>query len=151
MSVKLLLACVLLWSAVAVSACESIMGPREAAEGGLVKRVELGVFYGGQVQQREQVPLVIDQAAQQFGFRVVFSAPLSDTARIAWEVDKPSASGRVTVLGEVTARAGMGQLDQSLEFSQSDSLGIYNVRVFVRKRLVMDRAVQVVEADADRD
>src|ERR1051325_5397545 len=65
-------------------------------------RAKFGVFFGGQVQEREELPLIVDRTRQSIGVRLEFETPPAAPARISWELEKPSAvdkSGKPT--GEV--------------------------------------------------
>jgi hypothetical protein len=140
-------AVLLLWLA---SSCEAT---EPTAPRGLVKQARLGVFYGGQVQEREEVSRVLDQTRQSQGFRVTFRQPLRRKISLRWEVEMPGPPGRgapvsVTKLGEVSVPEGRDQIDQILGFEPDDPLGIYNVRVLVAEELVLDRAWLVFDAAA---
>lgn len=130
----------------AALACE-----QESANGGLVKEARLGVFFGGQIQQREELARVFDEPQSQ-GFRLVFREPLRESKRVRWELVLPSKSLRgdvvVTKLGEVTVPAGQRQVDQVFGFEPGDPLGLWNIRVLVDDELVIDRAWLVYDAAA---
>ncbi len=107
---------------------------------------QLGIFYGGQIQQRQELPLVFDRAKQTQGFRLTFPHPLEHDARVSWEVEMPGESRlavdplSVSKLGELTVRVGQRRVDQALEFEPGDPAGLWNVRVLVDDRLVVDHA-----------
>src|SRR5262245_20833647 len=105
--------------------CESNRGAPK-----LVAQAELGIFFGGQVQEREQIPFMLDRAKQTQGFRIRFREPLGAAVRVRWEIDQPGPRGRSRIarLGETRAREGMEQLDQELEFKPGDPLGVWNIR-----------------------
>lgn len=132
----------------AVLACE-----REPANGGLIQEARLGVFFGGQIQQREELARVFDESQSQ-GFRIVFREPLRESKRVRWELVLPSKAPRgdvvVTKLGEVTLPAGQRQVDQVFGFEPGDPLGLWNIRVLVGDELVIDRAWLVYDAGARR-
>ncbi|HMJ13775.1 MAG TPA: hypothetical protein VK524_20300, partial [Polyangiaceae bacterium] len=87
-----------------------LLGCQERARpSGVVGRAEFGIFFGGQVQEREQIPFEPSRARQAQGFRLQFRAPLERELRIEWEINRPlvsqgqrsSASGeRVVQMGE---------------------------------------------------
>jgi hypothetical protein len=112
-----------------------------------VEKAELGIFFGGQVQERDQIPFTLDRAKQTQGFRIQFREPLPKTARVHWEIDQPGprSKSRIARLGETQARAGMEQLDQELEFKPGDPLGVWNIRVLVDDELVIDRPILVFD------
>jgi hypothetical protein len=154
---------VLLVGALAVGAsnlcgCEPEAPP---AVSGLVRSAKFGVFYGGQVQQRQELPLILDRAKQTQGIRLEFTRPLERPMVLKWEVDVPSGSlrkdsrdrrlrQRIARLGQVTARAGMERLDQLVEVSPGDADGIWNIRAELDGQLVLDRAVLFYDPVARR-
>lgn len=123
------------------------------ASGGLIQEARLGVFFGGQVQQREEVARVFDEAQSQ-GFRLVFREPLRESKRVRWELVLPPKAGTgevvVSKLGEVTVPAGQREVDQVFGFEPGDPLGLWNIRVLVDDDLVIDRAWLVYDAVARR-
>lgn len=126
-----------------------------------VKSAKLGVFYGGQVQERADVPFELDPAKQTQGFRVEFSEPLATDTDIEWRIDvpkvdperrkKPRAAGelpappRTTLSGKDIARAGETAMEHVLTFHPGDPLGLWNVRVVVRGKVVIDRPLEVFD------
>lgn len=101
---------------------------------------ELGLFYGGQIQQREVVQLG-KGALPTFGFRIVFPSASSKAHRIEWEVVRPGpAARRVTELGSVDLPPGRLRLDHKIPLNQGGAFGTWNVRVTVDDQLVIDRA-----------
>jgi hypothetical protein len=133
----------------------------------LVERAAFGVFFGGQIQDRKELPFELDPAKQSCGIRVDFREALTHPARVSWEIarplgekaSKPSASAeRVTEVGEAAARVGERRLDVPVLLRQGQALGGWHVRVKVDERTVIDRDVLVFdprerrlrEADAGR-
>ena len=114
----------------------------------LVERAALGVFFGGQIQERDQLPFTLDRSKQTQGFRLEFSQPLARPLVVRWEVDRPSGRGRqrLTELGQAEVRAGSERFDQELPFQPGQALGTWNYRVIVDKELVIDRPVLVYDA-----
>ena len=129
---------------------------------GLVASARFGVFFGGQIQQRKEIPLILDRAKQTQGFRIEFSQPLSTPVEVHWEIDMPGAGrrvrdihgrigkGRVTKLGQDTARAGLSRFDEELPFAPGASIGTWNIRVTVEDAVVIDRPFLVYDAAARR-
>jgi hypothetical protein len=134
-----------LWLALMLGACQEGGQPEP-----LVRKAEFGIFYGGQVQQRQQIPLEIDQTKQKQGIHLEFFRPLARDTRVSWELDMPrrDGKGRVTKLDEVTVPAGRDRLDQELPFQPGDPLGTYNLRVIVDGAVVVDRPFQLVDPHA---
>jgi len=132
---------------VLAAGCERASAPR-----GPVERAELGVFFGGQVQERREIPFTIDRTKQTQGFRLTFREPLRRPAEVRWEIDRPAprGRGRAVELGDAHARVGQTSLDQEIAFRPGDPLGSWNVRVFVDDAPVIDRAIQIYDATARR-
>lgn len=104
----------------------------------------VGVFYGGQVQELEQVTLD-PLRAPSFGIRVEF--PESTRGRdhdVRWEVVRPGPLGRrVTEVGELQVKGDRAALDQVLPVDLREAPGLANVRVVVDGQVVIDRAIDV--------
>lgn len=135
------------WRALALVLCCAWSVSCQRAKPELVKEAELGVFFGGQVQELKEIPKQLDAARQRHGFRLTFAAPLPRDIPIAWEislppVDKPGP--RPALIGAVTARAGQTVLDVPLAFRSSDPLGAWHAKVTADGRVVIDRDFQVV-------
>ena len=58
-------------SCLAISACSEVTPAAPQVQG-----VELGVFYGGQVQQRRSIPWPSTERQPTWGFRLTFREPL---------------------------------------------------------------------------
>ena len=133
--------------------CSALACEARPTSGGLVEQARLGVFFGGQIQQREELARVLDGSQVQ-GFRIVFREPLVESKRVRWELVLPPKSGsadvRVEKLGEITVPVGQREVDQVLRFEPGDPLGLWNVRVLVDDELVIDRAWLVFDAAARR-
>lgn len=121
----------------------------------LLEKAELGVFFGGEVQERKELPLMLDRAKQRQGFRLRFSEPLTRPLKVKWEIDMPGAGrrvrdtagrrgyGRLVRLSEAEARSGLSVFDQEIRFVPADSPGTWNVRVHVNGELALDRSIWV--------
>ena len=110
---------------------------------------KFGVFFGGQVQEREELPLVLDRTRQSHGIRLDFRDPPARPLRVTWEVEKPAGAknedgGKVVDYGETRTRVGEERLEIPLAFRASDRPGAWRVRVSVAERVVLDRAFEVV-------
>ena len=127
---------VCLLMAVAGGACE----PASPAAG-LIAEARLGIFYGGQVQERQELPRVFEAARQTQGFRLVFRRPLTADLKVRWQIEQPGASRalHVTRLGEAVVHRGQSKLDQRLNFEAGDPVGLWNIRVLAGDELVIDR------------
>jgi hypothetical protein len=115
-------------------------------------RASFGVFFGGQVQEREEVPLILDRARQSIGVRVEFVEPPVAAQEVSWELEKPGAGkdGRASVVDYGAARTRPGQpvLDIPLAFRPGDRLGNWRVRVTLGRQKLLDRAFRVVAPTA---
>jgi hypothetical protein len=117
----------------------------------LVAHARFGVFYGGQVQQRQEIAFVLDRSKQKHGIRIDFVRPLPEPVRVSWELNMPGSSrrvrdragrvgrGRVVKLQQAVVPAGRTRFDQLLPFEPGDPLGTWNIRVLVEDRVVIDR------------
>ncbi len=123
----------------------------EPPEGDGPVRAELGVFYGGQVQQLRRVPWPEDGQRPTFGFRLTFAEPLPQEQVVRWEVEMPSrttAGQRIERIAEARLESGRARLDQAVEVPPGARLGLWNVRVIVGEQLVLDRAVTLFDPGA---
>lgn len=104
----------------------------------------VGVFYGGQVQELEQVTLDPVRAPS-FGIRVEFpEAARGQDHQLRWEVVRPGPLGRrVTEVGELQVKGDRAALDQVLPIDLREAPGLTNVRVVVDGQVVIDRAIDV--------
>ena len=126
----------------------------------LVERASFGVFFGGQIQDRKELPFELDPAKQQQGIRLDFRAPLTRALPVVWEIARPVSAKaakadagieHVVELGDATARVGEARLDVPVSFRQGQVLGTWHVRVKVDARLVIDRDVLVFDARERRE
>jgi hypothetical protein len=129
----------------------------ERGAGGPELRAEFGIFYGGQIQHRQELPLELDITRQQQGFRLRRQAPLEPSPIIRWELGKPGAGRlqkdrrghkampRREQHGEAQWRSGEAVFEQSLPFAPGDLPGLWNLRVQCGDRLVLDQAFVVFD------
>jgi hypothetical protein len=122
-----------------------------SSERGSAERFEFGVFYGGQIQEREQIPFELDGSRQRLGFRLTASPPPEAPIEVRWELARPGAGRRVTdaqgrkarprkvQLGRTHFRPGEPVLQQQVAFSPGDPMGLWNMRVLLGQRVVIDR------------
>jgi hypothetical protein len=128
-----------------------------------VKSAKLGIFFGGEVEERREIPFELDAAKQIQGFRVEFSEPLTTETDIEWRIDMPKTESgrrrpkgaeaqatppRETLTGKDVARVSETSLDHVVSFHPGDPLGLWNVRVVVRGKVVIDRPIEVFDAAA---
>jgi len=112
-----------------------------------------GIFYGGQIQNRTDWPLVLDATRQNQGFRLEFAAPLSKPASVAWDVVRPASrkkghsdnrDGTAAPLFSAVVPAGSERFDQIIAFTESDRPGGWKLRVTVDGTTVLERAINIV-------
>jgi hypothetical protein len=129
--------------------------PSNAAVPGI--HAEFGIFYGGQVQERDEIPLSLDAARQRQGFRLTHTPPPAEPLEVRWELGKPGQGRRVpdsqgrrarprpVQLGRAHFRAGEPVFEQTLPFASDDPLGLWNIRVLVGDRVVLERPFVVYD------
>jgi hypothetical protein len=132
--------------------CDS---PKPAA----VPRVagEFGVFYGGQVQRRREIPMEIDRSRQSQGFRLRLDRPAETALEVRWELGLPG-DGRLTRddrgrkgkqrkvrQGSARWRPGEIVFERALALAAGDPLGLWNIRVLLGNNVVIDRPFLIVD------
>lgn len=122
---------------------------------------KFGVFFGGQIEERRDIPFELDPSKQTQGFRVDFGTPLTRDADVVWNIDMPapvqqSKTGRSkgaphaethrkSISGRATIRAGLSRFDQVTPFEPGDPLGLWNARVTVAGKVLIDRPFEVYD------
>lgn len=122
-------------------------------EPGVVQTGEFGVFFGGQVQELQEITKELDPARQQHGFRLTFRAPLSQDVAVTWEISLPATDKggpRAANVGQATAKAGQSVLDVPLTFRPTDPLGSWHAKVTAAGVVVIDRDFQVISASPQK-
>lgn len=113
--------------------------------------VEVGIFFGGQVQRVKKVE-VPPVHPPKIGFRVVFPEgvpPESRSGVIEFEIVRPGPAGRrVTKKGTLRLLPGQDQIDQVFNLTPTDKFGVWNVRVVQNETVLADRALYLVKAPA---
>jgi hypothetical protein len=127
---------------------------------GFLKRAQFGIFFGGQVQERREVPFELGNSKQTLGFRLEFGEPLRADTDVEWRIDKPAGLNhqraaahdktspepeRGPLIGKDTARAGETTFDRTLAFEPGDPLGLWNVRVVTHGKVAIDRPFEVYD------
>jgi hypothetical protein len=120
-------------------------------------RAEFGIFYGGQVQERDEIPFELDAAKQRQGFRLIASLPPKQALEVHWELGRagrgrrvPDSQGRKArarqvQLGRAHFRPGEPVFEQVLPFAPDDPMGLWNIRVLVGDQVVIDRPFVVFD------
>lgn len=146
----------LLLSALALAA----LGCSRSEADPLLDRAAFGVFFGGQIQDRKELPFELDEAKQRIGIRLDFRAPLERALPVSWEIARPllektrksdAAADRVVEVGEASGRVGERRLDIPLTLRRGQVLGTWHVRVKVDGRAVIDRDVLVFDPRERRE
>ena len=137
--------------ALALAACHRAPEPPSVS-------AHFGVFFGGQLQEREAVPLIVDRARQSMGVRLEFATPPPTEQRVTWEVEKPTPgkkgndTTRLVAYGEARTRIGEAVLDVPLAFQPGDRPGPWRIRVALDGQRLLERAFAVTPAtDAPAD
>lgn len=112
-------------------------------------RAEFGVFFGGQVQEREEIELRRGGSGLVHGIRLDFADPPDRALSVTWELEKPDPAakggdGKLVEYGKVSSRAGEPRLDIPLAFKPGDRTGTWHVKASVEGVVVLDREFQVV-------
>jgi hypothetical protein len=116
-----------------------------------VQRAEFGVFYGGQVQERREIPFELDRTKQTHGIRIELAAPFDRDTEVTWEIDKPNptrrgpGSARMAELGRARLPKGQDRFERIFAFQPDDAPGTWNVRVLLDGQLVIDRPFLVYD------
>jgi len=138
-------------------ACERPPTPKPE----LVARATFGVFFGGQVEERRDIPFELDTSKQTQGFRIEFANRLASDVEVAWTIDLPGSAApqktakvkilhppeahRKKISGKATVPAGLSRFDQMIAFEPGDPLGLWNARVVVQGKVVVDRPFEVYD------
>lgn len=129
----------------------------EGTSGGRATQAEFGVLYGGQVQERDELPFELDETRQRFGFRITLAPPPRDAPEVRWELGRPGKGRRVAdsfghkarprqvELGSASFRPGEASFEQPLRFAPGDPLGLWNIRVLLGSEVVIERAFVVFD------
>jgi hypothetical protein len=144
-----------LFAAALASACD------RSAERRPVGSAKFGVFFGGQIEERRDIPFELDPSRQAQGFRIDFGTPLTNDTEVTWKIDTPSTSRttkaartktasnveahRKSISGKATVRAGLSRFDQITRFEPGDPLGLWNARVIAGGKVVIDRPFEVYD------
>lgn len=118
------------------------------------ERAEFGVLFGGQIQERTEIPYELDSTKQTLGFVVQLRQPLSAPTSLHWELSKPGplTAGRLAdplsrrvELFDAPLGAGQTQIQKTVSLVPGDGLGMWNIRVTLGDQLALDRAFMVFD------
>lgn len=119
-----------------------------------IERAEFGVLFGGQVQERTEIPFELDASKQALGFVITLRHPLPKPATLHWELSKPGPLSAARLPDPVSRRvelfdapvaAGQSQIQKTVNIEPGDSLGLWNLRVTLGALLAIDRSFMVVD------
>lgn len=117
-----------------------------------IRRAEFGVFFGGQVQERTEIPFDLDANHQTLGFVIELSSPPAAPMPLHWEVSKPSPVNhaadpmkRRVELFDAVVPPGETVVSKTVKLEPGDGLGLWNIRVTLDDHLAIDRAFIVHE------
>lgn len=111
-------------------------------------RGQLGIFYGGQVQELEVVEWILERPAK-LGFRLTLPEGQGESFRVRWQIVRPGPSGRrVTEMGSIDVPRGRGSFDREIDVKPAPEWGTWNVRVTVDELLVIDRALRLKKSSS---
>jgi hypothetical protein len=125
--------------------------------GGLVERAEFGVLYGGEIQERQQIPFELDRRKLTLVLRIDFAEPLAREVRVGWWIDMPGSAkgvrdaegrrgaGRLVKVDETLVPAGRSRFDQVVPLSPGDPLGSWKIRAEVEGKTVLERPFVVYD------
>lgn len=120
-----------------------------------ITRAEFGVLFGGQIQERTELPFELDTSRQALGFVVELRRPLGTATTLHWELSKPGPTGanrlpaplnRRVELFDASISAEQTLIQRSIVLEPGDGLGMWNLRVTVGEHLAIDRAFMVYDA-----
>jgi len=114
----------------------------------LMTRVEVGVFFGGQVQRLSRIEIDVAHP-KTVGFRVHLAHGRQAKTLISYEIVAPGPAGRrVTRTDSFSVEPGRDQIDQVIPLGQDPKWGVWNVRVTSDQGILADRALFLVEPGA---
>ncbi|NRA32862.1 MAG: hypothetical protein HRU17_05930 [Polyangiaceae bacterium] len=110
-----------------------------------------GIFFGGQVQKRREIPFELNSAKQRHGFRIELTTPAQEDRVVQWELSMPDRSSgrsgaRRVGLAKDSIAAGESRFDHVFTFSPGDPLGLWNIRILLGGRVLLDRPFLVFDA-----
>jgi hypothetical protein len=139
-----------------VAGCKSNVASSE----GMVVSAQFGLFFGGQIQQRIELPYELDSTRQTQGFRLTFREPAKRPIPIEWTLNYPKAptgprgpgnAPRAERTERVTLPAGADRFEQLLTLQPTDAPGTYNLRILVDGEVAMDRPFLLVTKRPNQD
>jgi hypothetical protein len=143
-----------LWlCAVGSTACGCTSEPTSKFE-----RAEFGVIFGGQCQERLEIPFELDASKQALGFVIQLKQAFDTDVPVHWELAKPGAPvngvpnplGRRTELFDGVLQAFRSDFQMPINLNPGDPLGTWNIRVVVGRHVAIDRLFFVFDRERRR-
>jgi hypothetical protein len=132
--------------------------PERLTEGGASAR--FGVLFGGQIQQRSEIPFELDPLKQSLALEIIFKQPLNQDSVVHWELSKPGTrrgpyqlatpEDRITEFGDELVSKGQRRLEKRFTIKPGDNLGLWNIRVNVDSHVLLDRPFSVFDPTTRR-
>jgi hypothetical protein len=133
-----------------------------------LQRAQFGVFFGGEVQELQKIPLEPDRARQTIGIRLVFKTAPEPPLKVRWELARPRRSSQepktrdagapdadapiapkpsesLVEFGDALTRPGETVLDIPLALRPGDPLGDWSVKAEIQGQQVLNRPFRVVK------
>jgi hypothetical protein len=119
---------------------------------------QFGMFFGGQIQQRVELPFEFDSTRQTQGFRLLFERPLAKKTVVEWTLDYPTArtgprgpsnAPRAQRSERAILPKGADRFEQLLTLRPTDVPGTFNIRVSVDDTVVLDRPFRLMPRQVD--
>jgi hypothetical protein len=137
----------------ALGACRADPKPQS-----VVEKATFGVLYGGEIQERENIPFELDRRRLTLLLRLDFRRPLPRETRVTWSVERPGRdqrpgqdargrrkAARITRMDEVRVPAGRSRFEQVILLSPGDPLGSWRLRAEVDGQTVLERPFSVYD------
>ena len=133
-----------------------------------LQRAQFGVFFGGEVQELQNIPLEPDRARQTIGLRLVFKTAPEPPLKVHWELARPRKSSQepkkrdagaadaeapvapkpsesLVEFGDALTRPGETVLDIPLELRPGDPFGDWSIKAEIQGQQVLNRPFRVVK------
>lgn len=144
------IAALLTWASWSSSACT----PQRTSP---IEQAEFGVIFGGQVQERTEIPFELDTTRQALGFVITLKEPVTSPTTLHWELSKPGPYSRIAdpmdrrvELFDAPVTEGQTHISKPVVFEPGDSLGLWNIRVVLGNHLAIDRSFMVYDPGSRR-
>jgi hypothetical protein len=150
-----ILHCVKWWFLFLLGGCSPPLEPSESCVS-----AQFGLFFGGQIQQRIEIPFELDSTRQTQGFRLVFDRPIPRPTTVEWSLNYPtlrsghrgpSNAPRAERTDRATLPQGADRFEQMLTLRPTDVFGTYDIRVQLDDDIVLDRSFRLSPKQLDSE